>query len=144
MKKCKLESWLRQSEDMKAIDTNVLVRFLTNDDDQQTVTARSVIEEDDVFVSTTVVLETNWVLCSAYNFRPADVIRALRSFAGLPTVTVENLDRLIEALGHAENGMDFADALHLVAAGHCEAFLTFDRGFVRSAELAKIEVLEPQ
>ena len=129
---------------MRAIDTNIVVRYLTNEDDMQTVIARGVIEEGDVFVSTTVVLETTWVLCSSYYFRPADVIRTLRSFAGLPTVTVENLDRLIEALGHAENGMDFADALHLVAAGHCEAFLTFDRGFVRAAELAKIEVLEPQ
>ena len=131
---------------MKAIDTNVLVRFLTNDDDQQTVIARSVIEEDDVFVSTTVVLETNWVLCSTYNFELADVIHALRAFAELPTVTVENPDLLIRALDHAENGMDFADAVHLAAAGHCEAFLTFDHGFVRAAERANadIEVLEPQ
>ena len=40
--------------------------------------------------------------------------------------------------------MDFADALHLVAAGHCEAFLTFDRKFVQAAERAKIEMLELQ
>ena len=130
---------------MRAIDTNVLVRFLTDEDDpQQTAIARRVIAEGDVFVSTTVVLETDWVLRSVYNFGRADVSAALIAFAGLPTVTVENLDLLIEALDHAENGMDFADALHLVAAGHCEAILTFDRKFVRAPERAKIEILEPQ
>ena len=131
---------------MRAIDTNIVVRYLTNEDDMQTVIARGVIEEGDVFVSTTVVLETNWVLHKSYNFEPANVIRALRAFAGLSTVTVENPDLLIKALGHAENGMDFADAVHLAAAGRCEAFLTFDRRFVRAAERANvdIEVREPQ
>ena len=43
----------------------------------------------------------------------------MRAFAGLPTVAVENPDLLIEALGHAEKGMDYADALHLGAGVRC-------------------------
>ena len=70
--------------------------------------------------------------------------RALRAFAGLPTETVENPDLSTEVQDHVEKGMDFADALHLGAGVHCEAFLTFDRKLARAAERAKVEVLEPQ
>lgn len=45
--------------------------------------------------------------------------------------SVENPPVLAEALDQAEAGMDFADALHLSAAGHCEAMLTFDRKFIK-------------
>ena len=129
---------------MKAIDTNIVVRFLTGEDHPQTATARKVIAGGDVFIGTAVVLETDWVLRSVYGLARADVCRALRAFAGLPTVTVENPSLLIKALDHAEKGMDFADAFHLEGSTHCEAFLTFDRKFVRAIERTEVEVLEPR
>ena len=73
---------------MRAIDTNVVVRFLTNDDPHQGGVARAVIEDGDVFIPTTVLLETEWVLRSAYDFTAKQIVRALRGLAGLPGVTV--------------------------------------------------------
>ena len=55
---------------MIAIDTNVVVRFLVNDDPEQAQRARRLIESEDVFLSTTALLETEWVLRVAYK-RPA-------------------------------------------------------------------------
>lgn len=67
------------------------------------------------------------MLHSTYGYRGAEVVRALRSFAGLPTVTVEDAARVATALDLTEKGMDFADALHPGGSAHCEGFATFDR-----------------
>lgn len=126
-----------------AIDTNVLVRYLTGDDPAQAARARAVIDGERVFVSTTVLLETEWVLRSAYGLPATQVAAALRDFAGLPGVSVESPALLAEALDRVNEGMDFADALHLGAAAQCEALLTFDRRFIESARDALIQVREP-
>ena len=118
---------------MKAIDTNIIVRFLTGENHPQTEIARDVIAAQQVFVCDTVLLESAWVLRSAYGFAQADIIRALRAFAGLDNVTLENSDRLVDALTWAEAGMDPADAMHLAAYRHCESLLTFDKRFIRAA-----------
>ena len=128
---------------MRAVDTNVVVRFLTGDDPTQASRAKAVIDAGDVFVGTTVLLETEWVLRSVYGFAREDVARALGALAGLPGVTVESPVLLGEALQRTVSGMDFADALHLGAAERCEAMLTFDSRFIEAARDAAVSVTEP-
>ena len=118
---------------MLAIDTNIIVRLLTNDDQDQAAKAKSLIAGEDVFISTTVLLETEWVLRGAYRLAKAEVLAALRAFAGIATVRLENPVRAEAALTLAAGGMDFADALHLAGAEGCEAFVTFDQKLVKSA-----------
>ena len=117
---------------MRAIDTDLVVRYLTGDDPRQAQAARTVIGQGPVFVPRTVMLEVEWVLRGVYGMPPARIVPALRAFAGLPGVVVEDAPTVARAMGWAEAGMDFADALHLAAAAGCESFLTFDRRFVRS------------
>lgn len=121
---------------MLAVDTNVIVRYLTNDHPQQSARARKLIEEREIWVSVAVVLETEWVLRSAYRHAPAQIAKALRQFAGLSRVSFENPGLVAQALDWSERGLDLADALHLGAADQCEAFLTFDRAFARAATRA--------
>ena len=128
---------------MRAIDTNVLVRYLTGDDPVQAPRARAAVDAGAVYVSTTVLLESEWVLRSVYGLPAARIARTLRDFAGLPGVSVENPVLLAEALRRAEQGMDFADALHLGAAAQCETMLTFDRRFIEMAKDGPVEVREP-
>jgi predicted nucleic-acid-binding protein len=128
---------------MRAVDTNVVVRYLTGDDPGQAARARAVIDAGDVFVSTTVLLESEWVLRSVYGLSRTEVAAALRAFAGLPGLSVESPAVLSEALDHAERGMDFADALHLGAAARCEALLTFDLRFIEQAGEVPVRVMEP-
>ena len=128
---------------MRAVDTNIVVRFVTGDDFNQAVRAKRVIAEGNVFASTTVLLESEWVLRSVYGFSGKEITAALRRFAGLPGVSVENPVLLADALDRAEKGMDFADALHLGAAAQCEAMLTFDRRFIELAGDAPVTVTEP-
>lgn len=112
---------------MLAIDTNVIVRYLTGDDVQQAARARAIIDGNEVFVPTTVLLESEWVLRSAYGFRPNRILERLRAFAGMPQVTLEDEALAAHAIDLARSGIDFADALHLTRAWDCEAFVTFDQ-----------------
>jgi len=127
-----------------AVDTDLVVRYLTGDDPQQFDRAMAVIEQAEIFVCLTVLLETEWVLRSVYRYRSTQVIHALRSFAGLPGVRVEDAARATLALEWAERGVDFADALQLAAARGCEAFITFDQRFAAAvAPFSDIAVRAP-
>ncbi len=127
---------------MHGVDTNVIVRYLTGDDPAQADKARAVIGRKPVFVSKTVLLEAEWVLRGVYDLPPEQVIPALRAFAGLPGVSVENAGLVARAMDWAEAGMDFADALHLASAAGCESFLTFDKRFARK-RLSGIPITTP-
>jgi predicted nucleic acid-binding protein len=129
---------------MLAIDTNVIVRCLTGDHPDQSARAKTLIDNEDIFVGLTVLLETEWVLRSIYNYNAPQIAKTLRAFAGLPRVTIEDARKAANALDGMEAGLDFADALHLASADGCEAFVSFDQKFARAAnKLDGIKVRMP-
>ena len=129
---------------MLAVDTNVIVRYLTRDDAEQFARASALIHNEDVYACTTVLLETEWVLRRAYRFSRERVVAALTAFAGLPSVTLEDAASAAKALNWTQRGMDFADALHLAKAQGCEAFISFDQQFAILANaLSEVKVRAP-
>jgi len=129
---------------VRAIDTNVIVRLLTADDPVQAEAAQRIVQEGDVFIGMTVLLEVEWVLRAAYGFGESDIASAIRSFAGLSQVTVEEAGAVAQALDWMTKGMDFADALHLARSAHCSAFVTFDRKLASKAKgLTPMPVITP-
>jgi predicted nucleic-acid-binding protein len=129
---------------MNAVDTNLVVRYVTGDDARQSSLARKLIDGGPVFVTTSVVLETEWVLCSVYGFSLPEIVEPLRTLAGQPTVTLEQPLVVHTAMTWAEQGMDLADAIHIAASRHCAAFITFDRDLVKSAkDVADLPVQAP-
>jgi predicted nucleic-acid-binding protein len=129
---------------MLAIDTNVIVRYLVGDDHDQARRARILIDGASVFVATTTLLETEWVLRRAVGYPAADTLAALKAFVGLDNVNIEDEALVAQAFDWAEHGMDFADALHLAKAPNCEAFVSFDRNLAKMARrLGAIPVREP-
>lgn len=129
---------------MLAVDTNVLVRLLTADDPAQAGRARRLVEQKRVFVGKTVLLETEWVLRGGYGYARSDILDGLRALLGLTNVAVEDPPAVRAALTWCEEGMDFADALHLASSRHCEGMATFDRRFARLASsLDGLRMVEP-
>jgi len=126
---------------LKAVDTNVLARFFVDDPDdpeaarQRPRAVRAMAEP--VFVPVTVMLELEWVLRGFYELRPGDVARIVRALCGLANVALDDRDAVLTALDRYEEGMDFADALHLARSGRCSALLTFDRRLARRAARAR-------
>lgn len=119
---------------MIAVDTNVVIRFLVRDNAKQAARAAALIRDDEIWVSKTVLLETEWVLRSLYAFPPHRVAQALRGLAGLQTVFVEDELKVAKALDWLEGGLDFADALHLASSERAVRFATFDHKLTRQAK----------
>lgn len=118
---------------MVAIDTNIVIRLLVNDDPQQTAKVRSLFESDKIYIPKTVVLETEWVLRGVYNLERKIITKALRGLLSLEQVIAEDEKMLFDALDFHQQGMDFADAIHLLSSSRASSFATFDAKFKTSA-----------
>jgi predicted nucleic-acid-binding protein len=127
-----------------AIDTNLIVRLVVDDNPDQALRARRLIEANEVFVATTVLLETEWVLRRGYGLKAGAIAESFKALAGHPNVSLEDPLRVARALDGVAAGLDFADALHLFGSEGCSAFITFDRGLaVAAARLGFIDVRQP-
>lgn len=121
---------------MIGLDTNVLVRLLTDDDPKQSAIARAYVArncnpETPAFVDREVVLETVWVLESAYDYARSDIAAAVEAVLQAADLTVEASERVREALRAYRNGADFADAI--IAAVNTSADCTFTVTFDKAA-----------
>ncbi len=126
---------------MIAVDTDVVVRLLVNDDRVQARKAVALFADNDVLLSKTVLVETEWVLRFSYEIGCAEIHDALFAVLGMPRVNCEEPRQVAQALAWFRQGMDFADALHLASAVGAERFVTFDRKLVaRSRELGGVPV----
>jgi predicted nucleic-acid-binding protein len=117
---------------MKAVDTNVIVRFLTVDDPRQSAAATECIGAG-IFVPHSVLIETEWVLRSGYGWESARINSELTDLVAMQCVEVEQVDAIHWALDRHREGADWADMLHLIASTGHRAFSTFDRGLPAAA-----------
>lgn len=118
---------------MPAVDTNVVVRLLTRDDESQFQKSRALFATGDIFIPDTVVLESAWVLRFAYGLEAAAICEALERLFGLESVRLQNPAAVAQAIAWCEEGLDFADALHLALSQGQGSLRTFDRDFARKA-----------
>ena len=129
---------------MIAVDTNLLVRILTNDDPNQAQLAAEIMKSDAVFIAKTVLLETEWVLRHAYGIDKQGVVNGFQRLMGLANIRFEKQSQVFQALSWFDAGLDFADALHLASSARAEAFATFDSAFARRARrVSTIRILQP-
>ena len=129
---------------MIALDTNVLVRYATHDDERQFALAStfmgSLNRTEPGFLGTVVLVETWWVLTRAYKYDSATSIRFLTALLNTEELVIEQPDIVRAALRDASAGADFVDAMiarSAVAAG-CTGTVTFDQ---RAAKLAGMTLL---
>jgi predicted nucleic-acid-binding protein len=131
---------------MLGIDTNVLVRFLVGDDQEQFERARRLIKREvhnaePIVISLVVLLETEWVLRSRYELPKQEIIAALSSLLDSVELQIEDEPSVEQAVFNwRDSSVEFADCLinaHNLALG-CRATATFDG---RAAKLAGFEAL---
>ncbi len=118
---------------MTALDTNVLVRLVLEDDPDQTARAEALVLSKSCFIPTTVLLELAWVLRTSGKMAQREVVARLRLLIDLPTVSVEHEAALLAALDDADAGMDLADAFHRACSPGSDRLATFDRHFASVA-----------
>ena len=129
---------------MRAIDTNVLARFFIDDADdaqaaKQRPSAVAALSER-AFVAVTALMELEWVMRGFYGLPPTDISRVLRALSSIEHITLEDRSAVLMALDAFDQGLDFADALHMVRSSRASGFATFDQ---RLAKRAKDLALSP-
>lgn len=125
---------------MKAVDTNVLARFLVDDpDDPESMRQRPLAEAAlslRCFIPVSVLLEFEWVLRGFYGLQVSEVERVFRALLGVEHWVIEDRAHVLQAVNWLAKGLDFADALHLARSSHTAGLLTFDRRFATRAAAA--------
>jgi predicted nucleic-acid-binding protein len=129
---------------MIAVDTNVIVRFLIYDDEVQARKATTLFKTQEIYIPDTVILETEWVLRYAYHFTAEEICTTFLKLFGLKNVHLSNPAWVAQAIQWHQQGLDFADALHLVQTQSCTKLLSFDAKFVNKAKgLSAYKVTAP-
>lgn len=119
---------------MIGIDTNVLVRFLVQDDPDQGAQARDAFSRltasSPGYLPTLVLAETYWVLHRAYKFKPDAILTCMEEMMATEEIIVQDAAQVALAIAAAREGADFADALirSPCAARGCRTVWSFDEG----------------
>lgn len=128
---------------MIGLDTNILVRYLTEDDPEQSPRAVALVERaleegERLFVPQVVLCELVWVLDSVYHYSVEEISLVLRDLLRARQLVIEDLDTAWTAVDrYAAEGGDFADFLIVerCRAAGCEGVASFDGGLGEVEEL---------
>ena len=122
-----------------ALDTNILVRYIVQDDKRQSAKATTFIEaltpDTPAFISCIVLCEINWVLKTAYKFSKPDCAEALNRIMSVAVFDIENLEACLAALQRFRAGQaDFSDYLigQIAKKKGYGTVLTFDKKALKS------------
>jgi len=131
---------------MAALDTNVLLRYLLQDDLEQTALARRLFRKcigagEALYVPVSVFLEIEWVLRANFGLSKADVMDTMKFLLDAQELTFE-LEGAVEValLLYQENSVDFSDCLHVALAAQAgeQPLWSFDR---KAAKLVGAKLL---
>jgi len=120
---------------MLGIDTNVLVRYFTKDDDIQTKLAEKLLdkysgEAGSIFINNIVICELIWVLNRLYKYNKVQIIILLREILCTIEFSFENQSLLTRSvLDYEDSDVDFADILigNINLNNNCTTTFTFDK-----------------
>lgn len=124
---------------MIGLDSNILVRYLVQDDPVQSPRTANVIRKtltkaEPGFVSVVALAETVWVLERSYHFTDSEVAAAVEEILRTDALLVEHAEEAFSAMAALNAGLgDFADALigAINAEAGCSRTITFDRKALR-------------
>jgi predicted nucleic-acid-binding protein len=123
-----------------AVDTNIIVRFLTADEPKQYAAVLKLFRRNKIWISHSVLLETAWVLQGIFDLKRDELHPLLTDLINLENVEMENYDVAAASLEAFHKGMDLADALHLTTANSSGLpFYTFDKALVKHSRKAQAD-----
>jgi predicted nucleic-acid-binding protein len=123
------------------LDTNVVVRYLVQDDPEQSAVASALIDEltetDPGYLSLVTVVELYWVLRRAYGVGPGRCAELLEGLLDARELRVDRDAIVRAALTTSRRGSDFADAViaELGRVAGCHHTLTFDQRAARDGSM---------
>lgn len=120
---------------MTALDTNILVRYLAQDDEEQFLKVLRLLNraKGNFFVCDLVLMETDWVLRRLYDWSGEEVAEAFAALATIPNLVFESENRLRASLKALRAGADLADELIVRTSRDrgAKELCTFDKEILR-------------
>lgn len=130
---------------MIGLDTNVLVRYIAQDDPKQSLRATQIVEsltaDEPGFVGLVTLVELSWVLSSCYGFTREELVQTLDLLLRTRELVVEQADIVARAVAVLRRlRADFADCLIAASASTagCSKTVTFDAGAAKAAGMTLI------
>ena len=130
---------------MIGLDTNVLVRYVMQDDPRQSPRATRLIESLSVdepgFVPVVALVELAWVLSGSYGLDRKQIATVLDTLLRSKELVIDRAELVTQSLHrYSAASADFADALieRIAAAAGCSATMSFDTGAVKSASMTMV------
>lgn len=133
---------------MIGIDTNILVRYLTNDNEEQSQKVLNLLEqysgtESSIYINNIVLCEVVWVLEAAYKYPKQDITHALKLILQTPEFSFDNHATIVKVLYDYEqsNGADFSDILISASNkdNNCIATYSFDKKSCKQGYFTSLE-----
>ena len=131
---------------MIGLDTNVLVRYIMQDDVKQAKLASDLMEaltvDEPGFIPVVAIIELVWVLSSSFALVRNQVVQALEVLLQTKEVHVENAEVVWRAVRlYRAGAADFADCLieRSAASAGCVRTMSFDRGAVKNCAMTLLE-----
>ena len=125
---------------MIGLDTNVLVRYIMQDDPKQALKATKLVETltatEPGFVTLVTMVELFWVLSSAFELSRGQIVAAFDGIIRAKQLVVEQRDQVVRALrAYGSSSADFADCLieRTATAAGCDKVMTLDVGASKQA-----------
>lgn len=126
----------------KVVDTNLILRFLLNDNPKQADLAKFLFASSEkLVIPDMVIAEIIWVLQSIYKFSKSDVIKKVQQFLGL-NIFICNYKLMRETLIlYKENNISFVDAylLALTVENKLEGIYSFDKGLEKVKKVKRFD-----
>ena len=130
---------------MIGLDTNVLVRYVMQDDPRQSPRATRLVEslsaDDPGFIPVVALVELVWVLTASYGLGRTQVVTVLETLVRSKELVIDRADLVTQALNrYGAGSADFADVLieRIAAAAGCSVTVTFDAGAVKAAAMTLV------
>ena len=133
---------------MIGIDTNILVRYLTRDDEEQSQKVLELLEqysgvESSIYINNIVLCEVIWVLETGYKYPKQNITHSLKLILQTPEFAFENHATIVKVLYDYEqsSGTDFSDILISVtnADKNCIATYSFDKKSCKHGYFTSLE-----
>ena len=132
---------------MIGLDTNVLVRYLSQDDKIQSGKAtkfieKRITEKEPGFINCIVLVETTWVLESCYGANKQSIVNVINQLASTKQLVLQNAEIVLKSLRvYISSNVDFADALLSTINNEkgCETTITFDK---KAGEISSFTLLK--
>lgn len=97
---------------MTIVDTNIILRYLLNDNEEMNKVATEIIENNEIFIPTEVIVEASYVLNKVYNVEKNDILNVVQQLLNMEGIVFQNKETIELAFKtYSKKNLDIVDCI---------------------------------